>query len=65
MDRNMRGISRCWQNNGWHVYSAGPCMDTYEAAIRYRTHLDRRGITWKPQETPFSAIPLKESNENL
>ena len=44
-----RGLSRCWQNNGWHVYGAGPCFDTEEEAVRYRDSLDREGKTWRPQ----------------
>lgn len=42
-----RGISRCWQNQGFHVYGAGPCFDTHEQAIRYRDGLDRDGVTWR------------------
>lgn len=45
----MRGISRCWQNSGYHVYMAGPCFDTPEQARAYRDQLDREGVTWKPQ----------------
>lgn len=44
-----RGITRCWQNLGYHVYAAGPCFDTHEQAIRYRDGLDAEGITWRPQ----------------
>ena len=49
-ERDMRGITRCWQHNGWHVYMAGPCFDTYEQAIAYRNSLDAEGITWRPQD---------------
>lgn len=44
-----RGLSRCWQNCGWHVYGAGPCFDTEDAAIDYRDSLDREGKTWRSQ----------------
>jgi hypothetical protein len=47
-ERN-RGISRCWQHFGYHVYGAGPCFDTLDAAIRYRDSLDAEGKTWRPQ----------------
>jgi hypothetical protein len=36
-----RGISKCWQNFGFHVYGAGPCFDTHEQAIAYRDAYDR------------------------
>lgn len=36
-----RGLSRCWQNQGWHVYGAGPCFDAREAALRYREDYDK------------------------
>lgn len=39
--RDMRDISRCWQNNGYHAHGAGPCFDTYEAVIKYRDEYDR------------------------
>lgn len=42
-----RGLSRCWQNQGWHVYMAGPCFDTKDEAVRYRDYLDAKGITWE------------------
>lgn len=48
-DRDMRGISVCHHNFGWHVYMAGPCFDTYEEAIAYRVSLDAEGVTWRPQ----------------
>lgn len=48
-DIDMRGISRCWQNDGWHVYKAGPCFDKYEQAIAYRASLDAEGVTWRMQ----------------
>lgn len=48
-ERDMRGISRCGINLGWHVYKAGPCFDTYEQAIRYRESLDAEGVTWRQQ----------------
>lgn len=44
-----RALSRCWQNNGWHVYMAGPCFDTHAQAIKYRDYLDAKGITWEAQ----------------
>lgn len=44
-----RGITKCWQNQGWHVYGAGPCFDTLEQAVGYRDGLDRAGVTWRPQ----------------
>jgi hypothetical protein len=47
--RDTRALSRCWQNQGWHVYSAGPCFDEYENAIKYRDYLDAKGITWEQQ----------------
>lgn len=47
--KDMRGISRCWQWGGWHVYKAGPCFDTHEQALAYRTSLDAEGVTWRPQ----------------
>ena len=37
---DMRGISRCWQNNGWHYAGAGPCFDTYEQVSKYRIEYD-------------------------
>jgi hypothetical protein len=45
LDRDMRNISTCWQYapNGWHAYGAGPCFDTYEAAIKYRDLIDEVG----------------------
>jgi hypothetical protein len=43
------GISRCWQNNGFHVYMAGPCFDALDQAITYKASLDREGIRWKRQ----------------
>lgn len=42
----MRGISRCWQYFGYHVYGAGPCFDTLEQAIGYRNRLDRERRRW-------------------
>ncbi len=48
--RDMRGISKCWQGWGFHVYKAGPCFDTYEQAIEYRDSLDREGVAWRSQE---------------
>ncbi len=48
-ERDMRGLTRCWQHNGWHVYKAGPCFDRYEQAIAYRDSLDAEGVTWRPQ----------------
>lgn len=45
----MRGISRCWQNQGFHVYGAGPCFDKITQAQSYRGYLDRLGVTWLPQ----------------
>ena len=45
----MRGLSRCWRNNGWHVYAAGPCYDTKEQAIKRRDYLDGKGIVWESQ----------------
>ena len=44
---DMRGISRCWQNRGWHVYGAGPCFDTHEQAIQYREAHDK---AWAAEE---------------
>lgn len=38
----LRGISRCWQNNGYHVYGAGPCCETLAHAQAYRDAYDRR-----------------------
>jgi hypothetical protein len=38
----LRGISRCWQNNGYHVYGAGPCLDSLGQAQAYRAEFDRR-----------------------
>lgn len=52
-ERDMRDISTCWQNFGWHAYGAGPCFDTYEQAIAYRDKLDEHGITWKSQDAPW------------
>jgi hypothetical protein len=46
---DMRGITSCWQNLGYHVYMAGPCFDTREQARVYRDGLDRDGIRWRPQ----------------
>lgn len=46
---DMRGLSQCWVNLGWHAYMAGPCFDTREQARAYRDGLDRDGITWRPQ----------------
>lgn len=34
-----RGVSRCY-DNGWHVYSAGPCFDTIAEARSSRDRLD-------------------------
>jgi len=52
VDRDMRGISTCWQYGprGWHAYGAGPCFDDYETAIRYRDWLDREGIGWASED---------------
>ena len=44
-----RGLTTCWQNQGWHVYAAGPCFDTKDQAIAYRNSLDREGVTWRVQ----------------
>ena len=44
-----RGITRCWQRQGFHVYMAGPCFDTLKQARAYRDSLDAEGITWRPQ----------------
>lgn len=46
---DMRAITRCAQNAGFHVYGAGPCFDTYEQAVHYRESLDAEGVTWRPQ----------------
>lgn len=40
-ERDLRGISRCWQNNGWHYAGAGPCFDTYEQVSKYRDEYDK------------------------
>lgn len=48
-EERWRGITRCWQNQGYHVYMAGPCFDTLEQAIRYRESLDSEGVSWRPQ----------------
>ena len=42
------GISQCAQF-AYHVYMAGPCFRTLEAALKYKAELDAEGITWKPQ----------------
>lgn len=42
-------ISRCWQNDGFHVYGAGPCFDTLHQAQLYKSGLDEQGVTWRPQ----------------
>lgn len=47
------GISRCWQNQGFHVYKAGPCFDTLEQAIAYKESLDAEGVTWRSQREPW------------
>ena len=44
-DENQRGLTTCWQNLGWHVYSAGPCFETKGQAIAYRNSLDAEGVT--------------------
>lgn len=44
-----RSITRCWQDNGFHVYGAGPCFDNIEQARSYRGRLDAEGVTWRPQ----------------
>lgn len=44
-----KGITRCWQNFGFHVYGAGPCCDTLEQAERYKASLDAEGVTWRRQ----------------
>lgn len=46
---DMRGISRCWQYLGYHVYMAGPCFEKLDSALRYRKSLDDEGVTWRPQ----------------
>lgn len=46
-ERDMRDITRCSRYEGWHVYGAGPCFDTYEQAIHYRDSLDEEGVTWR------------------
>ncbi len=38
--KDMRAISRCWQNAGWHAHAAGPCFDKYEQAVTYRDLYD-------------------------
>jgi hypothetical protein len=43
------GISRCWQNLGYHVYMAGQCFDTLEQAVAYKASLDAEGVTWRSQ----------------
>jgi hypothetical protein len=43
------GISKCWQNWGYHVYKAGPCFDTLEQAVEYKASLDAEGVTWRRQ----------------
>jgi RNase P/RNase MRP subunit POP5 len=48
-ERRERGITRCWQNHGYHVYMAGPCFDTFEEAVAYRDRLDAKGVRWLPQ----------------
>jgi hypothetical protein len=48
-ERRWRGITRCWQNNGYHVYMAGPCFDTLDEAVGYRDRLDAKGVMWLPQ----------------
>ena len=48
-ERDRRGISVCSRYLGWHVYSAGPCFDTYEQAVKYRDYLDAKGVTWESQ----------------
>ena len=51
-----RGLTRCWQYQGWHVYAAGPCFDTRDEAVAYRDALDARGLTWWPQDKPLPTI---------
>lgn len=54
---DVRGLSSCWQNNGFHVYSAGPCLDSYEQALDYRSRLDYAGVTWWPQDRRWPPAP--------
>lgn len=52
-----RGVSRCWQNNGYHVYGAGPCLDSMEEAIDYRERLDYAGTKWVSQNGRWPPKP--------
>lgn len=52
-----RGISHCWQNNGFDVYSAGPCFNSIEEAVDYRERLDYAGTTWVSQDDPMPRTP--------
>jgi hypothetical protein len=51
--KDMRDISTCHQNLGYHVYGAGPCFDGsargHREAVAYRDYLDSIGETWLPQ----------------
>jgi hypothetical protein len=46
-----RGISRCWQNRGYHVYGAGPCFDTMDQAVAYRDWYDREEAAGRDPHT--------------
>lgn len=59
-DTTERGVSRCWQNNGYHVYGAGPCLDTMEQAIAYREGLDYEDQTlarWESNDRRIRYLP--------
>ena len=43
-------ITRCWQNNGYHAFMAGPCFGKKEDAVTYRDKLIAADTTWWPQD---------------
>lgn len=70
-----RGITTCWQNNGYHVYGAGPCLDRIDYAINYREDYDYnmsigniRWRDWPPKRpadwvNPKNDTPIGASHE--
>lgn len=49
---DFRGITKCRQSEGWHVYAAGPCFESMEEAVEYRNRLDFAGVAYWPLLAP-------------
>lgn len=54
---DIRGVGKCLQSEGWHVYAAGPCFVSTEEAIAYRDRLDFAEEVYWPSDKPWPPNP--------